>query len=195
MSSHHFVREGQEPALLIVNALSLELAAPLLEWAPHVAVLDTALDEVLAWGIKIDFVLAQSGTEELLADKLWHQHPVRILSYPQSVDLLTKGIELLKEQHDQAVNVMIDDALKAIHRSETWAIPVAFITSDVRWAMIEKGHFEKWFPKGTALLIAPENLLSLSLSGLGKDDNTLRVIEDGVVSVKSGQNFWVGEFL
>ena len=43
MSSHHFVKEGQEPALLIMDALSLALIEPLLEWAPQVIVCENAL--------------------------------------------------------------------------------------------------------------------------------------------------------
>ncbi|HYG16495.1 MAG TPA: thiamine diphosphokinase, partial [Bacteroidia bacterium] len=41
MSSHHFVKEKQEPALIIANgeACSRELLGQLLEWQPTVMVL------------------------------------------------------------------------------------------------------------------------------------------------------------
>ena len=59
MSSHHFVREGQEPALIIANgaACDPERMGQLLEWNPFVLVLDGALHRVLELGIRIDAVL------------------------------------------------------------------------------------------------------------------------------------------
>ncbi len=43
-------QEGQEPALVIIDALiDGRSAAPLLEWAPLVVVADTALVEVSLW--------------------------------------------------------------------------------------------------------------------------------------------------
>ena len=59
MSSHHIVRDTQEPALIIANgeACSRELLDQLLEWNPVVMVLDGALPRVLELGIKIDIVL------------------------------------------------------------------------------------------------------------------------------------------
>ncbi len=46
MSSHHIVRDDQEPALIIANgeACSAELLGQLLEWSPLVIVLDSAIE-------------------------------------------------------------------------------------------------------------------------------------------------------
>ena len=62
MSSHHIVRDDQEPALIIANgaACSSELLGQLLEWSPLVVVLDSAMERVVALGIKVD-VLAIGG--------------------------------------------------------------------------------------------------------------------------------------
>ncbi|MBD3725125.1 MAG: thiamine diphosphokinase, partial [Flavobacteriaceae bacterium] len=59
MSSHHIVRDDQEPALIIANgaACSKELMGQLLEWSPFVVVLDSAIDRVLNLGIKVDVLL------------------------------------------------------------------------------------------------------------------------------------------
>ena len=49
MSSHHIVRDDQEPALIIANGASCsdELMGQLLEWSPLVIVLDSAIERVL----------------------------------------------------------------------------------------------------------------------------------------------------
>jgi len=59
MSSHHIVRDDQEPALIIANgaACSDELLGQLLEWSPLVVVLDSAMERVVELGIKVDVLL------------------------------------------------------------------------------------------------------------------------------------------
>lgn len=59
MSSHHIVRDDQEPALIIANGLACnnELLGQLLEWSPLVIVLDAAIERVLELGIKVDVLL------------------------------------------------------------------------------------------------------------------------------------------
>jgi thiamine pyrophosphokinase len=60
MSSHHIVRDDQEPALIIANGASCseELMGQLLEWSPLVIVLDSAIERVLElmfyWAISIE---------------------------------------------------------------------------------------------------------------------------------------------
>ena len=79
MSSHHFVKEGQEPALFILEPISFQVASPLLEWAPLVLVSANALDDVLRWGIKIDVVLVEKSRVETLTRNLLEQVPIKIL--------------------------------------------------------------------------------------------------------------------
>jgi thiamine pyrophosphokinase len=56
MSSHHIIRDKQEPALIIANgeACSMDILDQLLEWSPTVIVLDGAIDRVISLGIKVD---------------------------------------------------------------------------------------------------------------------------------------------
>ena len=66
MSSHHIVREGQEPALIIANgeSCSNELMGQLLEWSPLVLVLDGAITRVNELGIKVDVLLGDFDSHE-----------------------------------------------------------------------------------------------------------------------------------
>ena len=59
MSSHHIVRDDQEPALIIANGqeCSQELLGQLLEWSPFVVVLDNAMERVSQLNIKVDVLL------------------------------------------------------------------------------------------------------------------------------------------
>ena len=59
MSSHHIVRDDQEPALIIANGAACheELLGQVLEWQPLVIVLDSAIERVINLNIKVDVVL------------------------------------------------------------------------------------------------------------------------------------------
>ena len=59
MSSHHIVRDDQEPALIIANGACCQpdLLGQLLEWSPLVVVLDSAIERVMELDIKVDVLL------------------------------------------------------------------------------------------------------------------------------------------
>lgn len=195
MSSHHFVKEGQEPALFIVDALSLALAEPLLEWAPFVVVTENVADDVLQWGIKIDTILANAAQEDVLADKFAHQQPVKIISCHPQDDLLLTGIALLNDAKASAVNVMVENP-------DNWfALPVdllkfqvTLLTPDIRWALIMNRPYEKWLAKGTKVRIHPcDQQQKIDTKGLIHQGTYFEVVQDGLVSVQSPGAFWIGE--
>ena len=94
MSSHHFVKEGQEPALFILDPVDFELAGPFLEWAPFVIVSENALDQVLHWGIKIDGVLVSHWDEDIKT-KLSGQAPIGIVRLDAKVSLIEHAFDYL----------------------------------------------------------------------------------------------------
>lgn len=130
MSSHHFVREGQEPALIVADGAecSAELLGQLLEWAPFVLALDGALARLHAMGIKADAVLGdgESGVfqdQELLAA----QAPLKQIHAPsQDLTDLDKGIEWLLSQGHKAINIVWATGKRADHT-------IANLTNLVRW--------------------------------------------------------------
>ena len=59
MSSHHVVKEKQEPALIIANGAECEwdLMGQVLEWSPFIIVLDGAVKREMELGIHFDAVI------------------------------------------------------------------------------------------------------------------------------------------
>src|SRR6187402_1560525 len=104
MSSHHFVKEGQEPALIIVDALGLELTEPLLEWVPQVIVLNDIIEDVKNWGIKIDVVIRSSCSEDQLNELLSHQFPFQIVLCKHD-DTLVTALLFLENAGQSSVNL------------------------------------------------------------------------------------------
>ena len=56
MSSHHIVRDNQEPALIIANGADCSdaLLQQLMEWSPYVLALDVAVHRLLARKLRFD---------------------------------------------------------------------------------------------------------------------------------------------
>lgn len=159
MSSHHFVKEGQEPALLIddPHTLNIDHVDLLLEWSPKVIVTQPALSEVLHWGIKIDVVIAHLADLESLKPKLLVQSPVKLLGF-ESDDLLTSAFYFLKEQEMNAVNVLADiynskimDLVKNYQRD----IDTVIFNNNRKWVFAKEGLFQKWVNTGELFGVHP----------------------------------------
>ena len=159
MSSHHIVRDEQEPALLIDDAktLSLEFIELLLEWSPTVVVTTNALDEVLHWGIKIDVVIAKFEQVEELKPRLKPQSPVKLLAF-ESNDLLNAGFVYLLDNRYPAVNVLADifntrilDMVKELSAE----IDTVLFYNNQKWVYVKNGLFQKWVNTGQFFGIHP----------------------------------------
>lgn len=165
MSSHHFVKEKQEPALIIANgeACSRELLGQLLEWQPTVMVLDGALTRVLELGVKIDIVLGDFDREHDPESRLAGQHPVKIVFTPdQDKTDLEKGIEYFINEGYDAVNIVWATGLRADHTMANITNMVKYrgkanlvMWDDYSKIFMINGRFEKWYPKGFTLSLVP----------------------------------------
>jgi hypothetical protein len=192
MSSHHFVKEGQEPALFIVDPVDFRLAEPLLEWAPLVMVLDTAVDSVLEWGIKIDIVLVNAGEETAIEEKLLDQLPVQVFSYQLSEGPVTSGIDVLLHQSTTAVNIMMEVESFPFDFADR-GLQLNIINQAARWSFISRGVFEKWVSKGTRFDVKLFDHAQLTVAGLDRMEDHYLAQKDGVISIHSSANFWVGQ--
>lgn len=67
MSSHHIVKEKQEPALYIdyFGSFDEELLGQLLEWSPTLLVHADEYEKALSLGLKVDFVVGPKQPTEL----------------------------------------------------------------------------------------------------------------------------------
>src|SRR4051812_7146441 len=97
MSSHHIVRDNQEPALLILTTSTpFEIVQQLLEWSPSVMVDAPELNTVLSWGIKIDVALFPESKKEATLEKVSEQFPVKLLPYQDHENPLRAALHFLK---------------------------------------------------------------------------------------------------
>ena len=181
MSSHHIVRENQEPALLIVDAhaVSFEVIQELLEWSPTVLVTEKALQEVMTWGIKIDVVIALDASIPKLTESLHDQFPLKLISCQGEVDAIATALYFLIAAKQKAVNIVSSERLENF---EPFAdLDVSVLQSGKRWSFIRSCIYQKWFPIGREVHVFPH------------DQDTLKTTQDGTVVIRKENGFWVAE--
>lgn len=207
MSSHHIVRDDQEPALIIANgaACNEELLGQLLEWSPLVIVLDSAIERVLELGIKIDVLL---GDFDRGFDAEYYkesQYPIEIVHTPnQDKTDLEKAFEYLIEKGHKAANVIWATGKRADHTITNITNIVRFreslkivILDDHSKIFLLPTKFEKWYTKDTVLSLIPigevtgitsKNLfypLQNDTLSIGiRTGSSNHVTEDGVVTIE-----------
>lgn len=99
MSSHHIVREKQEPALLIMSleGFSAEHLGQLLEWSPTVIVAESVYEQADSMGIKIDALVTNN--------RQYHaQEHTRFIPY--EAEILEDALKFLVAEGYPAVNVI-----------------------------------------------------------------------------------------
>ncbi len=192
MSSHHFVKEDQEPALLIIDphAISFEKIQELLEWSPTVIVLEEALAIVLGWEIKIDFVLCIAEHIEVLQKELLSQAPIQFISISKQNESLDAALHYLVDAKYKAVNILVSNKESFETATKISKIYSELYFENKKWSLVKSGHFQKWVPTQTQLSISPKKLYVLK--GLS---NELESLVDGQITIESDSSFWIGEEL
>ena len=206
MSSHHIVRDDQEPALIIANgeACSQELLGQLLEWSPLIIVLDSAIERVLELEIKVDVLLGDFDRGFDASYYKEKQYPLEIVYAPnQDKTDLEKAFDYLIEKGHKAVNVIWATGKRADHTITNLTNIVAYrnllkivILDDHSKVYLLPETFEKWYTANTILSLIPIGKVSGITTqnlfySLKNEDLTIgyrtgssnHVIQDGIVSI------------
>ena len=207
MSSHHIVRDDQEPALIIANgaSCSFELLGQLLEWSPLVVVLDNAIERVLQLNIKVDVLLGDFDDDfnpETYKEK---QFPLEIVHAPnQDKTDLEKAFEYLIEKGHKAVNVVWATGRRTDHTITNITNIVSYrnslkivILDDHSKVFLLPNTFNKWYTKNTPISLIPigkvngistKNLKyplnNESLTIGYRTGSSNEVLEDGIVTIE-----------
>jgi hypothetical protein len=200
MSSHHFVKEQQEPAVFILNSsgINFESVAPLLEWSPTILVDQESVDVVLSWGIKIDVVLATSSFQEENSHLLEEQYPLRFLTV-SSLSGLDEGLHyLLASQHKGVHLVGVNHQSHRELEEKTSHLDLTLVDGDWKYYPVKGEKFSKWFAASEIQILAAENQpleISNTNGQLLFPIQYLTQIEvpEGTSTFSSTGIFWIGE--
>lgn len=206
MSSHHIVRDDQEPALIIANgeACSNELLHQLLEWNPLVIVLDSAIDRVLELGIKVDVLIGDFDRDFNYNFYKEKQYPLEIIKIENQDNTdLDKAINYLINRNIPAANIVwatgkrMDHTFTNITNLASYYDQIKLVLlDDYSKIFVLNKDFRKWYPAQTILSLIPvgtvtginstnlEYELKNDILILGfKRGNSNKVLNDGFVEI------------
>lgn len=188
MSSHHIIRENQEPALLIIDveAISEESLGQLLEWSPIVLTTDTNVDYLISRGIKMDVVFTANSDFEVDQDG--------IVVLPVT-SILSDAVHYLAGKNQFALHILWNDfsADSLLKHSPEFT----FAVYSKQFKYILRSSFHKWMPQSSVMKVMSsgtayrvENLKQI-------DDGAYNTIADGFVSIysQSENSLIIGEAL
>ncbi len=165
MSSHHIVRDDQEPALIIANGASCneELLGQLLEWSPLVIVLDSAIERVIKLNIKVDVLLGDFDRDFNPNEFIQSQYPIEVVYTPdQNKTDLEKAFDYLIERKIPAVNVVWATGKRADHTITNLTnitryrnlLKIVILDDNSKVFLLPK-KFEKWYTANTPISLIP----------------------------------------
>ncbi len=182
MSSHHIVREKQEPALLILGleSFSDELLGQLLEWSPTVIVTPATAEKVHAFGIKIDWVISDQANLQL-------QSNIKLM--PTGNDTVAEAAIKYLITHDySAVNIITDDLQLKDYLYFIDKINMVIYYQNQKVYAVNSG-FSKWKPAGETiqLISEPQQLHTGGLQPI--DGNQFKTTHDGFFTLQFEQPY------
>jgi thiamine pyrophosphokinase len=183
MSSHHVVREKQEPALLVLGLDNFadDLLGQLLEWSPTVITTPETAEQLNAFGIKIDWIIAGAANEDMQSD-------VKII--PQGVKELitTTALNYLVTQGYPAVNIITDCVNLDDYLPFAEKIDLVVLIGNKRIFTVHNG-FSKWKPAGESIEIL-SGTDNLQIGGLENTaPNRYKTKHDGFYTLQFNEPF------
>lgn len=147
MSSHHIVREKQEPALLILSLEDFEDEdlGQLLEWSPTLIATVPVAEQLVVYGIKVDWIIGNSVSSFSQSDVKW-------IALNDNQSELEAGLDYLVAQGYPAVNIITDQLEANIFLKYINYINLVVFHQEKKIYAITSG-FSKWRPAGEVIEI------------------------------------------
>ena len=182
MSSHHIVREKQEPALLVLGLdnFTHEMLGQLLEWSPTIITTPQTAGILSTNGIKIDWIIS-NGSDDML------QSDVKMMSIGDE-HLTDAALEFLADNEYSAVNIVTDQFDVKDYEHFIDKINLVIFNGNKKIYAISPG-FSKWKPAGETIeLLSPAS--GLHFKGLTSVGHTFyQTTNDGFFSLYFDEPF------
>ncbi|MEQ9167730.1 MAG: hypothetical protein RLO12_15835 [Fulvivirga sp.] len=201
MSSHHIVRDEQEPALIVFSAdFNKHTIQELLEWSPTVITKSGLVEELLPYGFKIDVVIGSMEGKESVMSLLSHQQPFKYLSKNTSDDDLLQAIYYLTASKYKAANLLLEPKEETLNLINPFLnqLDLVFYYQKFKWIYSRESTFSKWLPAGAVLKFRSDSIRVTQnqkpleyelLSG----ESVCKVQEEGQTVISGQKGFWLGQ--
>ncbi|VTP86121.1 hypothetical protein [Sphingobacterium daejeonense] len=183
MSSHHIVRENQEPALFIANpdCLADDYLNQLLEWSPTIITLSEHYDLLKSREIKVDVVLDNQGIDIKEIEE-------NLILIPYSQNYFIPLFKYLDKKKNHAVNILTERVNIVDYEPYLEDFVIILLNAERKSLLLKK--YEKWLPKGYSLIIENYRGNEEDLKNLTHLDNNCYVVaSDGFISIPEQDNY------
>ena len=184
MSSHHFVKEGQEPALIVLGwpKEGLNLLGEFLEWSPNLIIHCKLISHFTACSVKFDGLILDESNPNDVREFL----PVEL--YP-----IEKGIHQFEFSEIDVVLGHKSDLTQSWSDFEDHPGRIYWFVDNKKYYKLEGTVFEKWFLKDERVELWLDSNVDLQTHGFVKDlagitidgHYILEVVETGLVHIES----------
>lgn len=193
MSSHHIVKDEQEPALILWNAedWNKELFSQLLEWSPVVVATQNTYRKLLDEAIKIDLIFCNNEQHKQIEKETTHQYPIKVISTKEHQ--LTEAISYLKNHNHKAINIYAKCKGELIEKLKSFSgnTDLVIYNQSEKGVFTKTNSFEKWVAANTEFIL-PFNILKTE--NLCKTaPNLWKVQEDGYIRISASDTFFLIE--
>lgn len=182
MSSHHIVREKQEPALLVLglDGFDDEQLGQLLEWSPTIITTAITAEKLNVQGIKIDWIITDETDDDLQSD-------IKHLPVGDKT-IIAAAMDHLIEKGYPAVNVVTDEFDLVAYLPFADKINLVIFYRQQKIYAVNHG-FNKWKPGGEEIRIL-SSTNQLKITGLEKSgDDVYTTSSDGFFSLQFNEPF------
>ena len=200
MSSHHVVRDEQEPALLIVepHASKLGFIQQMLEWSPTVVVVEQALEQVLKWGIKVDVVVCKTASFDAVSAQTADQYPIDIVAVEGNH--IDEGLKYLYQRNHVAVNIIAGFDQGLVKQDFLDKMEIIIFNQGFKVFYVVKSGWKKWAVADTLFKVLPvateTPAQTNNLKPFADDTDYLMPINEGFIQINHPESaFWVFEKL
>lgn len=182
MSSHHIVREQQEPALIIedLRGIPANLLNELLEWSPTVIAIDELVTQLISQQIKVDVAIGSNDPRGM-------QDTIRFIH--KKARFLTTAVQYLVKQGYHAAYLLSSDTNPASLLAHLPQLTITLFSQNIRFYPVRSG-FSKWKPKGDTIYIEDtRHVQHIGLEAQGR--NRFLTTGDGFFSLSFPQEYLV----
>ena len=192
MSSHHIVRDDQEPALLILHLdqNNHSIIHSLLGWSPIVIANYQTAEQLITLDIKVDWVLINENQQEEIEDLMLYQHPYQ-LKVKQSEDDIKEALDWLIEKGHNAVNIIghqFDEHTLDLILHQKDLETIVLFDKNFKGLISKKNIFEKWMRKDQHLKTS-----AISYHNTLEKEGELVVLEDGMIQLEANPPYYIFE--
>lgn len=154
MSSHHIVRDQQEPALIVedISEFPIKSLNEMLGWSPTVVCLEKSIVQFSMYGLKVDHAIVEKKKLLTFEEILSHQYPFTL--HKSEENSLKQAIYILKESAHPAINIITSKARLSEAMREVLAYPeieFSIFTPQAKALLHRKNEYHKWVPKDTQI--------------------------------------------